>query len=80
MNRPINPALFTRSAVGVQCICCGHVEAPAEDLFRCLACGGFDTRPFLAEIVEDQDDEQRPGSHPAQWALDLRLLSPGETS
>ena len=32
---------------GVQCICCGHVEAPAEDLFRCRACGGLDVRVFV---------------------------------
>jgi len=58
MNRPINPSSETRAAIGLQCICCGHVEAPAEDLFRCRACGGLDTRPFRAHVVDDQDEEE----------------------
>ena len=57
MNRPIASARGTRPAVGIQCVCCGHVEAPAEDLFRCLACGGFDTRPFVVDVLDDQDDD-----------------------
>ena len=65
MNDPIDSRFRTRSTVGLQCICCGHVEAPAEDLFRCRACGGLDTRPFRAEVVEDQDEEER---------LDIRPL------
>ena len=35
--------------IGVQCICCGSVEAPATDLFRCRACGGLDVRVFVLE-------------------------------
>jgi len=34
---------------GIQCICCGSVEAPATDLFRCRACGGLDVRVFVLE-------------------------------
>lgn len=54
MKRPIAPT----QATGLQCLSCGHVEAPARDLFLCLACNGLDTRPFVADVLEDRDDEQ----------------------
>ena len=43
----IIPKLPTKDAIGVQCFACGSVEAPAEDLFRCRACGGLDVRVFV---------------------------------
>ena len=57
MNRPIDSRLRTRLTLGLQCICCGHVEAPAEDLLRgpvrglvaCPKCGSADLRPFAQE-------------------------------
>lgn len=58
MNRPIESAPQTRTVVALQCIACGHVEAPAENLFRCLRCNGLDTRPFVADVLEDQEEAE----------------------
>mgnify|MGYP001608678174 CR=1 FL=1 len=64
MKRPVASAPRRQAVMGLQCICCGHVEAPAENLFRCQACGGLDTRPFLADLLEGQEDTR---------SVDLRL-------
>jgi len=71
MNRPKTSASAQQSTIGLQCICCGHVEAPAANLVRCRSCGGLDTRPFVADILEGQEDERE---------LRITLVSPKETS
>lgn len=35
-----------------QCISCGHVSAPASQLYQCDACGSFDLHVFMAETDE----------------------------
>jgi hypothetical protein len=48
----INASMRTEAALGVQCINCGHVEAPVPpaDTFICTECSSFDLRVFPVHL------------------------------
>ena len=42
-----------KPVLATQCVNCGHVGAPALQLFSCDACGSFDIRIF--EAIEEEE-------------------------